>query len=108
MSGLGRLAPELLGPALEQYRSVSEPGGPPVHDVCAVAWVAQPELFGLVPAWGQVELAGQLTAGMTVTDFGAPGEVNGGNALVAMRIDVDRFWGVTLGAYTRVAEAMGR
>ena len=51
----------------------SEPGGPPVHDVCAVAWVAQPEVFGLVPARVQVETAGQLTAGMTVTDFAAPG-----------------------------------
>ncbi len=52
---------------------------PPVHDVCAVAWVAQPGLFGLVPAWVQVETAGQLTAGMTVTDFEAPGlEAPGG------------------------------
>ena len=102
MSELGPLGTELLRPALEQYRSVSEPGGPPVHDVCAVAWVAQPELFGLVPARVQVELAGQLTAGMTVTDF----DVDGGNALVAMSIDVDSFWEVTLGAYARVAEAM--
>jgi purine nucleosidase len=108
MSELGPLGTELLRPALEQYRSVSEPGGPPVHDVCAVAWVAQPELFGLVPARVQVELAGHLTAGMTVTDFGVPGGVDCGNALVAMRIDVDRFWEVTLGTYTRVAAAMGR
>ena len=119
MSELGRLGTELLRPALEQYRSVSEPGsrgalgassplgaGPPVHDVCAVAWVAQPELFGLVPARVQVELAGQLTAGMTVTDFDVPREVDSGNAQVAMRIDVDRFWEVTLGAYAQVAAAM--
>jgi len=106
MSELGPLGTELLLPALEQYRSVREPGGPPVHDVCAVAWVAEPELFGLVPARVQVELAGQLTAGMTVTDFDAPGEVDSGNALVAMSIDVDRFWEVTLGTYARVAGAM--
>ena len=55
----------------------------------------------------QVELAGQ-PAGMTVTDFDVPGEVNGGNARVAMRIDVENFWDVTLGAYARVAAAMGR
>ncbi len=78
-----------------------------MHDVCAVAWVAQPELFGMVPARVQVELAGQFTAGMTVTDFAVPGEVDSGNSLVAMRIDVDRFWEVTLGAYARVATAMG-
>jgi len=106
MSELGPLGTELLLPALEQYRSVREPGGPPVHDVCAVAWVAEPQLFGLVPARVQVELAGQLTAGMTVTDFDAPGEVDSGNALVAMSIDVDRFWEVTLGTYARVAGAM--
>ena len=121
MSELGALGTELLRPALEQYRSVSEPGsrgglggssplgaGPPVHDVCAVAWVAQPELFGMVPARVQVELAGQFTAGMTVTDFAVPGEVDSGNSLVAMRIDVDRFWEVALEAYARVAGAMSR
>jgi purine nucleosidase len=133
MGQLGPLGTGLLLPALEQYHSVSEPGlrgglpggsggmdsprgpvassplgaGPPVHDVCAVAWVAEPELFGLVPARVQVELAGQLTAGMTVTDFDLP-EADGGNALVAMHIDVDRFWEATLGTYARVAEGMGR
>jgi len=119
MSELGPLGTTLLRPALEQYRSVREPAsrgglggssplgaGPPVHDVCAVAWVAQPDLFGLVPARVQVELAGQLTAGMTVTDFDAPSEVDSGNAMVAMSIDVDRFWEVTLGTYAQVAGAM--
>ena len=111
MRDLGPLGTGLLLPALEQYKSVSEPSGPPVHDVCAVAWVAEPGLFGLVPARVQVETAGQLTSGMTVTDFQAPGvgvEANGGNARVAMSIDVDAFWAVTLGAYQKVAAAMGR
>jgi len=111
MRGLGPLGTELLLPALDQYKSVREPSGPPVHDVCAVAWVAQRRLFGLVPAWVQVETAGQLTSGMTVTDFEAPGlelEAGGGNARVAMSIDVDGFWELTLGVYQRVARAMGR
>jgi purine nucleosidase len=107
MGELGPLGTRLLLPALEQYRSVRERGGPPVHDVCAVAWVAEPDLFGLVPARVQVELAGQFTSGMTVTDFDAPGEVGTGNALVAMHIDVDKFWKVTLGTYATVAGAMG-
>jgi purine nucleosidase len=107
MGELGPLGTRLLLPALEQYRSVREPGGPPVHDVCAVAWVAEPDLFGLVPARVQVELTGQFTAGMTVTDFDAPTEVGNGNALVAMHIDVDKFWEVTLGVHARVADAMG-
>ena len=106
MRDLGPLGTELLLPALEQYRSVREPSGPPVHDVCAVAWVAEPGLFGLVPARVQVETAGSLTAGMTVTDFevsAGAGQVSGGNAMVAMDIDVDRFWDITLGTYARVA-----
>ena len=105
MRELGPLGAELLLPALGQYRSVREPGGPAVHDVCAVAWVAAPKLFGLVPARVQVETVGQLTSGMTVTDFEAPGEARG-NALVAMDIDVDGFWELTLAAYRRVAQAM--
>jgi purine nucleosidase len=106
MAGLGPFGTELLLPALEQYRSVREPSGPPVHDVCAVAWVAQPDLFRLVPARVQVETAGQLTSGMTVTDFEV--SADGGNARVAMSIDAGRFWELTLGTYQRVAEAMGR
>jgi purine nucleosidase len=102
MRDLGPLGSRLLIPALEQYRSVREPAGPPVHDVCAVAWVAQPELFGLVPARVEVEVAGQFTAGMTVTDFDVPD----GNALVAMDIDVAAFWRVTLEAYGRVAASL--
>jgi purine nucleosidase len=114
MRDLGPLGTELLLPALEQYRSVSEPSGPPVHDVCAVAWVAQASLFGLVPARVQVETSGQLTSGMTVTDFETPGVGASGvgalghNARVAMSIDVDGFWELTLGVYQRVAAAMGR
>jgi purine nucleosidase len=104
MGDLGPLGTELLRPALE-YRS-GERAGAPVHDVCAVAWVAQPELFGLVPAQVEVETTGRLTAGMTVTDFEAPGVADSGNAEVATDIDVDGFWRLTLGAYHRVARAM--
>jgi inosine-uridine nucleoside N-ribohydrolase len=106
MGELGPLGTQLLLPALEQYRSVREPGGPPVHDVCAVAWTAQPELFGMVPAQVRVETTGQLTCGMTVTDFEL-GEPGYGNALVAMDIDVDGFWQLTLGTYARVASLRG-
>ncbi len=120
MRELGPLGARLLLPALEQYRPVREPvsgpggpagpagsvgSGPPVHDVCAVAWVAQPGLFRLVPARVGVETAGRLTAGMTVTDFvdGSPG-----NARVAMDVDVGGFWELTLGAYAKVAASLAR
>jgi len=75
-----------------------------VHDVCAVASVAAPELITLVPARVEVETAGRWTAGMTVTDFAAPaGE---GNAQVAVAIDVGGFWDLVLDAYGRVARGM--
>jgi purine nucleosidase len=108
MGSLGALGAELLLPALAQYRSTGGDGGPPVHDVCAVAWVAAAGVFGLVPARVQVETCGQLTSGMTVTEFEAAGGVGGSNARVATDIDVDGFWELTLGAYARVAEGMRR
>jgi purine nucleosidase len=48
-----------------------------------------------------VETAGRLTSGMTVTDF----EAGGGNALVAMEIDVAAFWELTLETYARVSSS---
>jgi purine nucleosidase len=80
------------------------PGGPAVHDVCAVARVASPGLFSCRPALVQVETAGRLTAGMTVTDFSAPPAQY--NALVAMGIDVPGFWDLVLDGYARVAAGM--
>jgi purine nucleosidase len=104
MGELGSLGAELLLPALNQYRSVSEPGGPAVHDVCAVVYVAQPDLFGLTAARVEVETTGRLTAGMTVTDF----EASDPNALIATTIDTERFWELVLGTYASLAAAMER
>jgi len=102
MGEFGSLGAELLLPALNQYRAASEPGGPPVHDVCAVVYVVEPELFGLQPAQVAVETAGRLTCGMTVTDFQARTH----NALVATTIDTRRFWELTLGTYANLAAAI--
>jgi purine nucleosidase len=102
MGELGTLGAELLLPALNQYRSASEPGGPAVHDVCAVVYVAQPDLFGFRPARVEVETMGRLTSGMTVTDFAASSH----NALVATTIDTARFWDLTLGTYANLAAAI--
>jgi purine nucleosidase len=107
MRGLGPLANDLLLPALAGYRGTSQAPGPvkadgiPVHDVCAVAKVAAPELIRCVPARVEVETAGRWTSGMTVTDFtAAPGDCN---AQVAVDIDTDRFWDLVVEAYERVA-----
>lgn len=109
MRVLGRLADSLLMPSLSGYQGrtagpLPRPEGVPVHDVCAVARVAAPELFTCVPARVEVETRGQWTAGMTVTDFSAaPGDCN---ASVAMAIDVVAFWDVVLEAFGNAAAAM--
>jgi inosine-uridine nucleoside N-ribohydrolase len=106
MRGLGRLGSELLLPGLSGYYG-GDPTrvdpGPPVHDVCALALVAEPGLFGCQPARVEVETAGRLTSGMTVTDFRADDEAC--NTLVATSVDVPGFWDLVLSAYARVPAA---
>jgi purine nucleosidase len=102
LRALGRLSDELLLPALSGYHSLAGSGGQPVHDVCALALVAAPGLFGCRPAHVEVETQGRLTSGMTVTEFGADAH----NALVAMSVDAPGFWDLVLGALRRTAAVM--
>ena len=102
LRALGRLSDDLLLPALSRYRSRADSGGQPVHDVCALALVAAPGLFGCRPARVEVETQGRLTAGMTVTDFDASAH----NALVAMSVDAPGFWDMVFGALHRTAAHM--
>jgi purine nucleosidase len=102
LSALGRLSEGLLLPALFGYHSLADAAGQPVHDVCALALVAAPALFGCQPAHVEVETQGRLTSGMTVTDFGADAH----NALVAMSVDAPGFWDLVLGALHRTAAHM--
>ena len=67
-----------------------------MHDVCAIASIADPSVFSYTPAYVQVETHGTLTSGMTVTDF-SPEALP--NTLVATGIDAGRFWTTVLGAY---------
>jgi purine nucleosidase len=97
MRALGALGSTLLLPALAQYRdSADTTGEPPVHDVCAIASIADPSVFSYTPAYVQVETHGTFTSGMTVTDF-SPEALP--NTFVATGIDADRFWTTVLGAY---------
>jgi purine nucleosidase len=94
---LGPLGSQLLLPAIAQYRdSADTTGEPPVHDVCAIASIADPSAFAYTPAQVQVETHGTLTSGMTVTDFS---QSVSHNARVATGINADRFWTTVLGAY---------
>lgn len=72
-------------------------GGPPVHDPCAVARVAVPDLLAVRDAFVAVETKGEWTTGMTVTDFrGSLGRPV--NTQVATTLDVDGFWDLVVGA----------
>jgi len=75
--------------------------GPPVHDPCAVARVARPDLFEVRDAFVAVETRGEWTSGMTVTDFsGSLGRP--ANAKVATTLDAAGFWDLTLSALQAV------
>lgn len=133
LRALGPLADDLLLPALAGYlddqdvedglgpatdpgtelatdqgtgrqRPATGAGGRPMHDLCAVARVSLPGLFGCRPARVQVETAGRWTTGMTVTDFRVPRAES--NASVAVTVDTQALWNLVLASYARVAAAM--
>jgi purine nucleosidase len=108
LGGLGQLAETLLLPCLRRYTDgdpeATGTGETVVHDVCAVAYVAHPELLGCVPARIEIETEGRWTTGMTVTDFRpAPDDRN---ALVATSIDVPAFWESVYDAYARITATL--
>ena len=79
------------------YRQTYGSTAPPIHDPCAVARVARPELVRVQDAFVAVETTGQWTAGMTVTDFaGKLGVAK--DTQVATELDVDGFWAMMLDA----------
>ena len=98
---LGALADELIVPLATFYFNPTMPDwdGQAVHDVCAVAYVARPDLFLTQPARVDIETRGEFTDGMTVVDFDSVTP----NALVATKLDVDGFWAYVEGVYARVA-----
>ena len=75
---------------------------PPVHDPCAVARVARPELVPCAQARVEIEVAGAHTAGMSVVWFkeqqGMPF-----NSLVGTGLDANGFWDLFVDALARVS-----
>lgn len=103
MTDLGRLGTELIVPLATFWVDKNDPdwGGQVVHDVCAVAYVARPDLFASRPARVEVETTGTFTIGMTVVDFDSPEP----NALVPVSLDVEGFWAHVEYVYGLVAAA---
>ena len=93
-----RLAGDLLGYCAAGYpkRGLA---GPPIHDACAVARVADPSLVGCVPALIQVETQGRLTSGMTVANLEPTGA---GPHLAAATLEAARFWDLVVSALTNL------
>lgn len=102
LKALGKLADELIVPLATFYFSTAntEIDGQAVHDVCAVAYIARPDLFLMQPARVDIETVGEFTRGMTVVDFDPPIT----NALVATKLDVNGFWAYVESVYARVAK----
>jgi purine nucleosidase len=73
---------------------------PHIHDACAVACVARPELVTCQDARVDVEVTGRFTSGMTVTDFRAGAAFN---SKVGTSLDVPGFWDLFIGALNPVA-----
>ncbi|MHC5795918.1 nucleoside hydrolase [Lacisediminihabitans sp. FW035] len=98
---LGALAHELILPLATFWVDAnnSDWDGQAVHDVCAVAHVARPDLFSSRPARVRVETTGQFTSGMTVVDFDSPFP----NAIVPVTLDVAGFWAYVEHVYSIVA-----
>ncbi|HBZ6050864.1 ribonucleoside hydrolase RihC, partial [Klebsiella pneumoniae] len=81
---------KMLHALFSHYRSGSMSSGLRMHDLCAIAWLARPELFTLQPCFVAVETQGTWTAGTTVVDIeGRLGQP--ANAQVALDINVEGF-----------------
>ncbi len=81
----------------DSYESIWGLPHPPVHDACAVALVADPEVATATHAFVAIETRGEWTRGATVVDLhGRLGRPP--NARVALDLDVPRFWDLVVGA----------
>jgi inosine/uridine nucleosidase len=85
----------------DRYRQFGSQSHPPVHDPCAVARIARPDLIECVDAFVAVETEGLWTSGMTVTDFRErPGRPF--NTKVATHLDFEGFWDLVIDALARL------
>ncbi len=101
LTELGKLADEFIVPLATFYFNpkMEDWDGQAVHDVCAVAFIARPDLFSVKHARVDIETAGTFTRGMTVVDFDPPNP----NARVAIQLDVAGFWAYVESVFARVA-----
>lgn len=97
----GRMSREILTNFAETYRNLRRMDGPPVHDACAVAYVADPSLCVCERVPVTVELHGSATRGMTVADR-RPDRGAGAKTFIATQLSVERFWDLTYDCISRL------
>ncbi|HYQ75056.1 nucleoside hydrolase [Cellulomonas sp.] len=98
-----RFVEELLAFFTASYRGTMGFDAPPVHDPCAVAYVIDPTVMTVRRAPVDVELAGELTTGMTVVDLRAPAP-DGCPTAIALELDRERFWDLVVDALERIGD----
>lgn len=94
IAGIGTRASQFTLELLEFFTGTYRDQGfewPPVHDVCAVAYVIDPDCMTVERAPIAVETQGVLTTGMTVVDRRFP-PGDDCTTSVATRLDTTRFW----------------
>lgn len=102
-TGPAKFVGELMEFFHAAYRDAQGFEAPPVHDPCAVAYVIDPSVVRTVKAPVNIELRGELTLGMTVTDFRTPAP-QGCNTSVAVELDHERFWEMVTEALENIGE----
>jgi purine nucleosidase len=98
-----RFVGELMEFFAATYREVQGFEYPPVHDPCAVAYVADPSVLTVRRVPLNVELTGTLTLGMTVADFRSPAPAEC-TTQVATALDHSRFWALVTDALQRIGD----
>lgn len=90
-SPVANLVLNILDDYGEAYRQLFNFPGPPLHDVCAVAYAIDPTLITTKPMRVEIETAPGLCRGRTVCDYyGITGKEP--NAQVGLTLDQERFW----------------
>ncbi|MCL5677144.1 MAG: nucleoside hydrolase [Firmicutes bacterium] len=97
---VSEMAVDLLHFFASTYKARQGFDAPPVHDPCAVAWVIDPTLIQTKNVHVDIETNAEFSYGRTVCDmFGDSGKP--ANALVATKLDFDRFWDLVIDALSR-------
>jgi purine nucleosidase len=102
-TGPARFVAELLAFFGTAYSATQGFAAPPVHDPCAVAFVIDPGVLATRRVPLDVEVAGALTAGMTVADLRGPEDPDC-HTRVATTLDRERFWDLVVDALGRLGD----